>query len=100
VRQSKSKKTGESMNMAKKKMLLAASVAGILAVTGMVSSGAVYAEEGVPCAGINACKGQGACGGKGHGCAGNNSCKGQGWVSTASEAECKEKGGTVTTTGM
>lgn len=83
------------MNKAKKKMLLAASVAGILAVTGMVSSGTVYAEDGVSCSGINACKGQGACGGKDHGCAGKNACKGQGWVNAATEAECTGQGGTV-----
>lgn len=83
------------MNKAKKKMLLAASVAGILAVTGMVSSGTVYAEDGVACAGINACKGQGACGGKGHGCAGMNACKGEGWIMVENEAACTEQGGEV-----
>ena len=85
------------MNKAKKKMLLAASVAGILAVTGMISSGMVYAEDGVACAGVNACKGQGACGGKDHGCAGKNACKGEGWVKVATEAACLEQGGTIAT---
>ena len=84
------------MNKAKKKMLLAASVAGILAVTGFASSsGTLYAEDGVACSGINACKGQGACGGKGHSCAGMNSCKGEGWVKTASAEECTAQGGKV-----
>ena len=47
------------------------------------------------CAGINACKGQGECGGAGHGCAGKNTCKGQGWVSKT-ESDCKAAGGTFT----
>ena len=45
------------------------------------------------CTGINACKGQGECGGVGHGCAGKNACKGQGWTS-ATQDDCKTKGGT------
>lgn len=89
------------MNRAKKKMLLAASVAGILAVTGFASSsGTLYAEDGVACSGINACKGQGACGGKGHSCAGMNACKGMGWVKTADAEECTTKGGTVDVTAV
>jgi hypothetical protein len=28
-------------------------------------------------------------------CSGQNSCKGKGWIHTASEKECKDKGGTV-----
>jgi len=48
----------------------------------------------VKCAGINSCKGKGACAGAGHACAGKNSCKGQGWVK-ASKADCKAKGGEI-----
>jgi len=48
----------------------------------------------VQCAGINACKGQGACAGAHNGCAGKNACKGQGLTKT-SAADCKAKGGTV-----
>ena len=63
----------------KKKVLLAASIAGLMAVAGVpASTGIAYAE--VNCAGANACKGMGDCGGKGHSCAGQNACKGQGWV--------------------
>lgn len=76
-------------------MLLAASVAGLLTVVGaMAQAGVVYAED-VHCAGVNACKGTGECGGEGHGCAGKNACKGQGWVAKATEAECTEAGGTI-----
>lgn len=78
----------------KKKTLLAASVAGLLAVTGaMVLPQAVYAD--VQCSGINACKGQGECGGKGTSCHGTNACKGQGWVKTASSEACTAAGGKV-----
>ena len=44
------------------------------------------------CWGVNACKGQGACGGVDHECAGQNACKGQGWLSL-SKAECDGKNG-------
>lgn len=44
------------------------------------------------CWGVNACKGQGACGGVGTECAGQNNCKGQGWLSL-SKSECDEKNG-------
>lgn len=46
----------------------------------------------VECHGVNACKGQGECGGKGHACGGKNACKGQGWISMTKE-ECDSKGG-------
>ena len=79
----------------KKKALLAASVAGLLVMVGaMAKAGVVYADD-VQCGGINACKGQGECGGKGHSCAGKNACKCEGWVKKATEAECTTAGGTV-----
>ena len=79
----------------KKMTLLAASAAGLLAM-GMAlgHAGVVYAE-GVQCAGVNACKGTGECGGKGHECAGKNACKGEGWVTQATDADCVKAGGTV-----
>ncbi len=80
----------------KKKMLVAASVAGLMALSGFAASGTVFAAD-VACSGVNACKGTGACGGTGHGCAGKNACKGQGWVNVESEAACTEQGGTVVT---
>lgn len=45
------------------------------------------------CWGVNECKGQGQCGGKGHECAGKNECKGQGWIAS-SKKDCDEKKGT------
>ena len=47
------------------------------------------------CAGVNSCKGTGACHGAGNTCAGKNSCKGQGWIK-ATKAECDAKGGKFT----
>ncbi len=78
----------------KKKLLLAASVAGLLAVSGVVmSAGNVFADD-VNCSGVNACKGLGDCGGKGNSCAGKNACKGTSWVKTTSDV-CTKIGGTV-----
>ncbi len=78
----------------KKKALLAASIAGLLAVAGVaVQSTAAYADD-VHCGGVNACKGKGSCGGAGHACAGKNECKGTGVV-MVSQAACDALGGTV-----
>lgn len=51
-------------------------------------------SEMVKCAGINECKGHGACAGQGHDCAGHNECKGQGWVEIPATS-CADQGGTV-----
>ena len=78
--------------------LLAASVAGLLAVTGAVLPQMAQAAEGdkAHCYGVNKCKGTGECGGKGHACAGQNACKGQGWVAKT-ETEClAAEGGRLT----
>ena len=81
-------------------MLLAASVAGLIAVAGAVLPvSAVYAED-ISCSGVNACKGMGDCGGKAHSCAGQNACKGQGWVSVPSADLCAKIGGTVIQASM
>ena len=80
---------------AKKKMLLAASVAGLVAVAAVaLPASAVYAED-VACSGVNACAGKGDCGGKGNSCAGKNACKGQGYVSVPTEELCGKLGGTI-----
>ena len=79
----------------KKRLLVAASVAGLLAVSGLVGSASnVYADD-VNCAGVNACKSMGDCGGKGNSCAGKNACKGQGWLKFPSSELCSKVGGTV-----
>jgi uncharacterized membrane protein len=81
--------------ISKKKMLVTASVAGLLAVSGAVLPHTAAFAADVHCHGVNACKGVGDCGGKGHGCAGKNSCKGEGWVGFPSEELCSKVGGTV-----
>ena len=75
------------------------------AVIGMLATGHQFAghdgekdsSKTVKCAGINACKGHGACASAdgSHACAGKNECKGKGWVKVKSEKECTDKGGTV-----
>jgi hypothetical protein len=80
---------------------IAVAVAGL--VTAM-SPSFVQAQSGqtdkkIRCAGINACKGKGACSTAKNSCSGKNACKGQGWASVT-EKECKDKGGTVLKDGQ
>jgi len=76
--------------------LIAAAVAGLF-----LAQAARAADEGkseaksVECAGINSCKGHGACKGAGHDCAGKNACKGQGFDKVSSAKECTDKGGKI-----
>jgi len=84
------------MNVRTKGAVVATAVAGLFLATGALAQAAEGKAEAktVHCEGINACKGQGACGGATHDCAGKNDCKGKGWVKV-SAAECKAKGGTI-----
>ena len=80
----------------KKEILVAAALSGLMAVAAHAQSAAAPAAARPvkgECAGVNACKGKGDCGGKGHECAGKNACKGQGWVKKT-EKECKDLKGT------
>ena len=72
----------------KKQVLLAASVAGLLAMTGALVLPATADAEEVPCFGVNACKGTGACKGQANECAGKNACKGQGVIQVESKEAC------------
>jgi len=85
------------MDVKKKKKIIAASVAGLLAVAApLVMTSSAFAE-GVPCYGINKCAKTGDCGGKGHGCAGKNACEGKGYISLPDKDTClKIKGGSLT----
>ena len=76
--------------------LIAAAVAGLFAANASLAAddGKKEAKD-VKCAGINACKGHGACAGAGHECAGKNACKGQGWDKVSSAKECTDKSGKV-----
>jgi uncharacterized membrane protein len=77
---------------------LIASAAASLILAGAVGVRADHHEKSggsmVHCAGVNACKGKGACAGAGHACAGMNACKGQGVLEMSAE-ECAKKGGKV-----
>lgn len=74
--------------MNKNKLLLSAALAGLmLGSTNCAKFSSATDSEVGHCQGVNSCKGQGDCGGKGHGCAGLNSCKGKGWV-RKTEVEC------------
>ena len=85
-------------NENKKRALLAASVAGLLAVTATVTAPptALAAGEKVHCYGVNACKGTGDCGGKGYSCAGKNACKGQGFLDVSKDLCMRIQGGSLT----
>jgi hypothetical protein len=75
---------------------IATAVAGLFIAQGAIAqeqSAKTPANKTVHCEGVNACKGQGACGGADHDCAGKNACKGKGWLSMSAK-ECKAKGGT------
>ena len=83
----------------KKKMLIAASVAGLIASTGsgFLSQASAAQGELEHCYGINACKGMGACGSKeGNSCAGKNACKGTGFLDVAKDSCVKIQGGKLT----
>ena len=77
---------GKSKN--KKQVLLAASVAGLMAMTGALLLPATAHAEDVPCYGVNACKGTGACKGQANECAGKNACKGQGMIKVQTKEAC------------
>ncbi len=83
------------MNRGGKGMLIATAAAGLFLSGAVVARATDKAgDDKVECAGVNACKGQGACAGAGHSCAGMNACKGQGWVEMSKD-ECAKKGGKV-----
>ena len=84
------------MKSSLKGALIAAAVAGLFAAnTTPAADDAKKEAKDVKCAGANACKGKGACGGANHDCAGKNACKGQGWEKVSSAKQCTDKGGKV-----
>lgn len=88
------------MDMKKKRALVAASVAGLMAVAApLVMAGTAFADK-VPCYNINACAKMGDCGGKGHSCAGKNACAKQGYILLPDKDTClKIQGGSLTPVG-
>jgi hypothetical protein len=79
--------------MSIKGSILAASVASLFVSVAPALAAPAGGDE-VICDGINSCKGQGSCAGKGHACGGQNGCKGQGHSKTTAE-NCKAKGGKI-----
>ena len=84
------------MTTSKKKMLIAASIAGLMTVAASGAATTAFAADSVPCYGVNACKGTGDCGGKGYSCAGKNACKGQGFIKLPADTCSRINGGTLT----
>ena len=80
----------------KKKVLLAASIAGLMTMATTVAATQAQAADNVPCYGVNACKGTGDCGGKGYSCAGKNACKGQGFIQVPADVCTRIQGGKLT----
>ena len=80
----------------KKKAMVAASIAGLMAAMSVAAATPAKAAGGEleACYGINACKGMGSCGSKaGNSCAGKNGCKGMGWVEVKKGDCVKIQGG-------
>ncbi|MDB4974856.1 MAG: hypothetical protein JWN48_3197 [Myxococcaceae bacterium] len=83
----------EAKHTMNKAALVAAMAAGLMTSAIPLTSQASDSDK-VHCAGINSCKGKGACSSAEHACAGKNTCKGKGWVETT-QKECAAKGGHV-----
>jgi hypothetical protein len=86
-----------------KKSLLVATLAGVLAAPAVARAedekGGAKGDEGVPCWGVNKCKGVGDCGAGGcrtTGCHGSNACRGKGFLRLDKETCLKIQGGRLT----
>ena len=76
--------------------LIASAVAVLFCAQVAVPMAAAAEAEQIHCYGVNACKGKGDCGGKGHSCAGENACKGKGYLKLDKETCLKVNGGRLT----
>jgi uncharacterized membrane protein len=82
-------------NSKKGAIMLASAAAGLLTLATTIGLATPAHAEDVECYGVNKCKGQGECSGKGHSCAGKNECAGKGWV-TLDKEKCVAQGGRLT----
>lgn len=84
------------MNPVGKGVMIATAVAA-MALGGELSALAQgkAMSEPVKCAGLNDCKGKGACKSALNDCKGKNACKGKGFVETKTTKECGDRGGKV-----
>ncbi len=73
----------------------AAAAAALFSTAALTSLPVHAGDNAVKCSGINSCKGTSECATANSACKGHNACKGKGWISTSTEKECMEKGGTV-----
>lgn len=82
-----------------KGITLATAVASMVlagTVTSMAQDKDKAKTDVIKCAGLNDCKGKGACKAAGmNDCKGKNACKGKGFVETKTTKECDDKGGKV-----
>jgi hypothetical protein len=86
------------MNVGTKSILVAA-LAGALAAPTLARAEDQKKDEGVPCWGINRCKGLGDCGAGGcrsTGCQGSNACRRKGFLRQQKETCLKIEGGRLT----
>jgi uncharacterized membrane protein len=82
-----------------KKSLLVAALAGVLAAPVIAHAEDQKGDEGVPCWGVNRCKGVGDCGAGGcrtTGCHGSNACRRKGFLRLEKETCLKIEGGRLT----
>jgi hypothetical protein len=86
-----------------RKSLLVATLAGLLAAPAIARAedekGSQKPDEGVPCWGVNKCKGVGDCGAGGcrtTGCHGSNACRRKGFLRLDRETCLKIEGGRLT----
>jgi hypothetical protein len=80
----------------KRGMMIAGSVALLFSASACGGDEPTGSQnQTVKCAGINSCKGQGACAGQGHECTGLNDCQGKGYLEVADAEACAKAGGTV-----
>ncbi len=75
-------------------VILAVTAAALFA-TASFAADSTSGVADIPCYGINACQGKGACRTAVNDCAGKNACKGKGITYVSTEKECLKQGGKV-----
>lgn len=84
------------MTRSNRALLVATGAAALLLGGHVVAQASDAKGEPVHCAGINECKGKGACAAAGgNACKAQNECKGKGIVELDSAEQCVKKGGKV-----
>jgi hypothetical protein len=82
------------MHPVSKGITIATAVATMVLAGNVTAMGQAKATDSmIKCAGLNECKGKGACKSAQNDCKGKNACKGKGFVETKSMQDCTQKGG-------